>query len=182
MFSLSLLRNIKSKYGKVIDFLNNTNISAAVSEMEDFGALVAQYSQKRADEVYNVIDNTWDVVCHVENRVPSEYRKFGDKVATLFASVIADYLYENDSKFKALMDQSTSVIRYAKNCSSYAFTLALSLSETMKSYSYKHGSDYKYYFSGYDENSNGCKRLITLTQDYCGQVIKIAVKAFNQKI
>jgi hypothetical protein len=182
MFSLTLLQNIKEKTNKVMYYLNNTNISAAVSEMENVGALVAQYSQKRADEIYNAIDKTWDVVCHVENRVPSEYEKFKKTVKMLYIGVLGDYLRQSDVNFKAMAESSASVLEYAKRGSDYAFTLAGGLSALMRPFSYKLAEDYKHYVDTIKKYPTKFKDLIEFTQNICGETMRIAIDDLNSKI
>ena len=174
MFSRSLLNQLAAKFNQVLSYLNNTNIAAAVSEMENVGSLATQYSQKRADDIYALIDRTWNVVCKVENRVPAEYDKFRRAVTALLLSVMGDYLIANDAAFNKMTVDSRHVIAYAERRDRYAFTLAKDLGAQMRNYSYKDGADYLYYVESLAYDGTNFQRLIALTREYCGSTMKKA--------
>ncbi len=182
MFSLSQLKKLKQVYNKIVAFADEKNITAIIPELERFGAMVSLYDTKNGEEIYALKDSALNRLSKIENRTTAEFNKFKYNITRLFAFVIDGYLYKNDSKYNRVIKDATIIGNYAAQHNPLAFTFAEQYSKSLKAYSFKHGSDFLYYASGYSEDASGYKKLDQLATEYGGKVLKIAQLEFMDKL
>ena len=183
MFSLSQMKKIKQVYLKIVGLANDENITAIVSEMERFGAMVSLYDKYDGDNIYKLNDKTWNRLCKIENRKTAEFTKFKQELHNIYNYIIYTYISSTDKNYDAIMEFCNIVIKLAKNNDKRAYEYANRLIPILKKYSYKHGSDFGYYISGFDDtNASDYKKLADLTKNYSSTVLNMINKQFHEKL